>query len=158
MTGPFTLMAEHAAAAATCFPDMARLSAPPARLAAAAARTPALPDRRTARERGYSTRWDKVSRVHRQRNPLCRGCVAMGRVGAAEVTDHVIPHRGDEARFWSAANLQSACAWHHSVVKQRLEAMFDAGQVTADDLWLDSPVAVALARRLEAEAGGGSKL
>jgi 5-methylcytosine-specific restriction protein A len=39
---------------------------------------------------------------------------------AATVADHIIPHQGDEALFWSG-ELQSLCDTCHSSVKQAQE-------------------------------------
>ena len=72
----------------------------------------------------------------------------MGHVTATKATDHIIPHRGDQVLFWDPDNRQPACAWHHSVVKQVLERRFERGEVTQDDLRLDSAVAVATAYKL----------
>jgi len=81
-------------------------------------------------------------------HPLCIGCVAVGRLTAVEVTDHIVPHRGDPTLFWDETNWQSACAWHHDVVKSRLERDFDAGRLPASALRLDSAQAQALTRHL----------
>ncbi len=71
----------------------------------------------------------------------------MGRVVACDVVDHIVPHDGDHALMWdSEGNWQSACVWHHSVVKQILEAMWRAGKAKAEDLRLDSPLAVRVAQ------------
>lgn len=105
--------------------------------------------RGSARERGYDARWDRDALAFRMRNPLCKGCQAVGRVEAATITDHVEPHRGDMALFWDRAKWQPSCQWHHDVVKQRLEAMFDAGKIGRADLWLDSAAAIALTRTLD---------
>lgn len=72
----------------------------------------------------------------------------MGRVVPATVVDHVEPHRGDAAKFWEPANRQSACDWHHDVVKQRLEAMFDRGEIGIGELRLDSATALRLSGEL----------
>jgi hypothetical protein len=99
----------------------------------------------SARERGYTNRWDKASAAFRSDNPLCIGCKAVGRIVAAKVTDHIVPHKGDVHLMWDAQdNWQSACAWHHDVVKQRLEAMFAAGEISDIDLKLDSTIAITL--------------
>lgn len=37
------------------------------------------------------------------------------------VADHIIPHRGDPARFWDRTNIQCICAHCHNSVKQREE-------------------------------------
>ena len=42
-------------------------------------------------------------------------------VEAATVVDHIVPHKGDEARFHDLNNLQSLCATCHNSVKQRIE-------------------------------------
>lgn len=107
--------------------------------------------RGSARERGYTTAWDKAARGFLARHPLCLGCAAIGRTEAATLVDHTIPHRGDQALFWDADNRQPSCRWHHDVIKQILERMFDAGDLAAADLRLDSPRAIALTR----ERGGG---
>jgi 5-methylcytosine-specific restriction endonuclease McrA len=65
------------------------------------------------------------------------------------VTDHVIPHKGDMAVFWDRAQWQSACTWHHDVVKQRLELRYAKGELKAADLWLNSTAASELTRRLD---------
>lgn len=111
--------------------------------------------RRSATERGYDYRWHKASVGFLRRNPLCRGCLAMDRTEAAVLTDHVVPHRGDMRRFWDSDRWQESCRWHHDVVKQHLERAFDAGLLTAEDLWLDSTIAVEAARLLASGAGGG---
>jgi predicted kinase len=50
----------------------------------------------------------------------------MSRDGAAcgqpaSVVDHIIPHRGDQAKFWDSANWQSLCTRCHSSRKQAME-------------------------------------
>ena len=52
--------------------------------------------------------------------PLCRYCKDMGRVTAATVADHVVPHRGNPEAFFTG-ELQSLCATCHSGPKQREE-------------------------------------
>jgi len=53
-------------------------------------------------------------------------CEADGRVEAARVVDHIIPHRdaqgvSDTTLFWDTANWQSLCERHHNRDKQRAE-------------------------------------
>jgi hypothetical protein len=55
-------------------------------------------------------------------------------------------------------NWQPACRPHHNVVKQRLEAMYRAGTITADALHLDSKKAIELTLELLADPGGRSNL
>lgn len=109
-------------------------------------------DRRSsASGRGYTHRWSKAARTFRARHPLCLGCEAAGLVEAAVLVDHVEPHKGDSAKFWNTSMWQSSCKWHHDVVKQRLELMFDRGQATVADLWLNSPVALKVAAKLRGD-------
>lgn len=103
--------------------------------------------RGSARSRGYTPRWDKASATFKQRNPLCRGCLALGRQVPTEVVDHVVPHKGNQGVFWNTAMWQAACRWHHDVIKPRLEAMLAAGELEEAALWLDSPAAVAMSRK-----------
>lgn len=134
----------------------APLAGPAARLAAPPDPGPGAITRASARRRGYSRAWDRASKAHLARHPLCRGCLALGRPRLAVLTDHVVPHRGDRARFWDARFWQSSCRWHHDVVKQALEHRFEAGEIGPEDLWLDSPVALELAQRILGPRGGGS--
>jgi 5-methylcytosine-specific restriction endonuclease McrA len=84
----------------------------------------------------------------KREHPLCIGCQAVGRIAATEVTDHVIPHRGDQGLLHDEANWQPVCRRHHDVVKQRLEALFKAGSIGPLDLRLDSPRAIEMTKEL----------
>ncbi|HEX9768488.1 MAG TPA: HNH endonuclease signature motif containing protein [Kiloniellales bacterium] len=125
---------------------MTRLTAPPARLRSAPERLTA-PERASGGER-YGWRWDLAAKAYRRANPLCLGCAAVGDTRATQVADHIVPFKGDERLKWDPANRQPACDWHHSVVKQRLEARFERGEIGAEDLRLDSAAAVALTLEL----------
>ena len=111
--------------------------------------------RGTARERGYGARWDKVSAGFKRAHPLCLGCEAIGQVRATDVTDHVVPHKGDMVVFWNSEQWQPACAWHHDVIKQQLEGMFAKGKVAVADLWLNSAAAIRLTLELIDRPGLG---
>lgn len=76
---------------------------------------------KTTAERGYGGRWQKARATFLQRHPLCCYCQSQGRVTAATVVDHKVPHRGDQALFWDRCNWQSLCAKCHSSIKQQLE-------------------------------------
>jgi 5-methylcytosine-specific restriction protein A len=104
--------------------------------------------RGSARERGYNVRWEKARRTFLSRAPLCLGCEAVGRVEAAVIVDHVVPHGGDSARFWNTSLWQACCKWHHDVVKQRLEDRYVRGAIDAAALWLNSPTAIAMTKEL----------
>lgn len=69
----------------------------------------------------YSHRWRKARARFLQDNPLCRLCAEIGRATPATVVDHVEPHRGDAARFWSASNWQALCKTCHDAIKQTAE-------------------------------------
>lgn len=89
----------------------------------------------TSTQRGYSSRWQRARTGWLSAHPLCAMCEREGRVTAATVVDHIVPHRtawalasGDElaikaarARFWDRDNWQSLCAAHHDSTKQALE-------------------------------------
>jgi 5-methylcytosine-specific restriction protein A len=109
--------------------------------------------RGSARERGYTHRWDEQALAYRRQYPLCAGCEAIGKVVAAEVVDHIVPHKGDATLMWDRANWQSACGWHHDVVKQRLEHMHAQGLIDASSLDLKSKKAIDLSNELR-PAGG----
>jgi 5-methylcytosine-specific restriction endonuclease McrA len=82
--------------------------------------------RGSARVRGYTTPWDKAAAGHRAKHPLCVYC-AMGAWGdaprdtAADLIDHLIPHRGDQAIFWNRRDWVSSCTDCHNGPKQRTE-------------------------------------
>lgn len=89
--------------------------------ACAAARQKAYDARRpSARERGYTSKWDQARAEYlaRPENRLCRcGC---GRT--ANVVDHVVPHRGDMKLFWDRKNWQPLAASPcHASMKQKQE-------------------------------------
>lgn len=65
--------------------------------------------RGTASERGYNAAWARESRRYLRENPLCvcKDCIESGRVRAATVVDHIVPHKGDAALFWDRSNWQS---------------------------------------------------
>ena len=98
--------------------------------------------------RGYGARWRKASALYRQQHPLCLGCQAVGRVTATELVDHVEPHKGDERLFWDQDNWQPCCRWHHDKVKQRLEQMYERGEIDTEELRLDSATATRLTQQL----------
>jgi 5-methylcytosine-specific restriction enzyme A len=77
----------------------------------AAVRTP--PEQPHKRLYGLK-RWLRLSRRFRRVNPLCVECAAAGRTVAAQVVDHIRPHKGDETLFWDWKNLQSLCGSCHS--------------------------------------------
>jgi len=73
-------------------------------------------DRRrpSARERGYTSKWERERKRYLDEHPLCVHCEAEGRVEAATVVDHIVPHRGDLKLFWRRSNWQALCTTHHN--------------------------------------------
>lgn len=80
---------------------------------------------KTTAERGYGGRWQKARKTFLQRNPLCAMCDQAGRVTAANVVDHIKPHRGDQALFWDTGNWQALCKECHDGAKARQETQGD---------------------------------
>lgn len=67
-----------------------------------------------------SAEWRARRAAQLAAEPLCRRCAERGVTKAAELADHVEPHRGDPNLFWFGA-LQSLCWSCHSGAKQREE-------------------------------------
>lgn len=77
-------------------------------------------------ERGYGGRWRKARAGWLRAHPLCGDrsqgsslqhskCLQSGRLVAARVVDHIVPHRGDQALFWDSDNWQSLCTDCHNI-------------------------------------------
>lgn len=75
----------------------------------------------------YGRKWGKARRLHLANNPLCVMCKAKGKIVAAEVVDHIIPHREDKQLFWDPNNWQSLCKFHHDSTKQSEEKSVNKG-------------------------------
>lgn len=60
--------------------------------------------RPSARQRGYSTEWQKAAKAFLAEpgNELC----ACGCGQPAEVVDHIVPHKGNRALMWNRSNWQ----------------------------------------------------
>ncbi len=71
-----------------------------------------------------SSRWRKIREIKFAEQPLCVRCLAMGIVEEAEVLHHLVPHRGDEDKFW-AGPFEQLCKPHHDSEGHRE----DLGQV-----------------------------
>lgn len=82
-------------------------------VAASAAR--ARQARPSSAARGYGARWQKVRDHFLRAHPLCVDPFREHAGGpvAAQVVDHRIPHRGDQALFWNAENWQPLCKRCH---------------------------------------------
>lgn len=66
--------------------------------------------------RGYTSKWDAARAEWLAAHPWCKRCGVVGKH-----VDHIIPHRGDKARFWDKSNWQTLCQYHHNSAKQREE-------------------------------------
>lgn len=65
----------------------------------------------------YKTnRWKSLSSNFLRRHPKCVFCGE-----ASQVTDHIIPHHGDELLFYRISNLQPLCKTCHDSVKAKME-------------------------------------
>lgn len=76
---------------------------------------------KSSTQRGYGYKWQKARERFLKKNPLCAYCQRDDRVTAANVVDHITPHRGDQKLFWRESNWQALCSSCHSSVKQREE-------------------------------------
>lgn len=80
--------------------------------------------RGSARERGYTTRWEKARAGFLRSHPLCRSCQQAGRIQPASVVDHIVPHKGDQSLFWRSDNWQPLCKRCHDSKTARLDGRF----------------------------------
>jgi 5-methylcytosine-specific restriction enzyme A len=116
---------------------MGRLKTIPSRLTALAPRIGRMPGDEAARlrERDQTVSWRawyKTERWRKLRHEIllrdtyrCQqtGVLCIGKYPAdnSPVVDHIKPHRGDEALFWDASNLQTVSKAYHDSEKQRQE-------------------------------------
>jgi len=71
----------------------------------------------------YSYKWQKARLSFLASNPLCVMCESENRFTPADVVDHIVPHRGNEALFWNQSNWQPLCKRHHDRDKKRIEGV-----------------------------------
>ncbi len=69
--------------------------------------------RGTAHQRGYDHQWRKARLEFLESNPLCVMCQRDGFTKAANVVDHIKPHKGDKSLFWDKSNWQALCKRCH---------------------------------------------
>ncbi len=98
-------------------------------------RIPRRVSKRAAHVAMYTTGWDKASKDFLARNPLCAQHERMGRLVSASVTDHIVPHRGNETLFWDTSNWQPLCKECHDQKTARQDA-----PVSVRPEWLPTPV------------------
>lgn len=78
-------------------------------------------DKRTAAERGYGSKWQKARASYLAANPVCCRCETNGRIVAATVVNHRVPHKGDRKLFWDRKNWEPVCKPCHDGTIQREE-------------------------------------
>jgi len=83
-------------------------------------------DKGNSSERGYTWAWTKARNAFLRDHPLCVYCRNEGRVTAANVVDHIIPHQGNQELFWDESNWQSLCRSHHDSDKAEQEGRHKA--------------------------------
>lgn len=83
--------------------------------------------RLSASTRGYDAKWRRYAASFLRRHPLCVRHEERGRVVAAKVVDHIVPHRGDPALFWDATNHQALCVRCHNAKTAREDVERDRG-------------------------------
>ena len=93
--------------------------------------------RGSARERGYTSRWDKARTAYIRKHPFCVCCEAQGRIHPAQLVDHIEPHKGDMDKFWDAGNWQGLCEWCDKNIKRVIENRFLQGRAARNELKLD---------------------
>ena len=75
--------------------------------------------RPSSHERGYNALWRKQRLAELAEEPLCAECAREGRVAAASVRDHIIPHKGNRELFEDPKNRQSLCKSCHDLKTAR---------------------------------------
>ena len=81
--------------------------------------------RPSAAKRMYDGRWRRATAAYLAANPVAVDYFQChnGKAYAAEVVDHIVPHRGDWKLFWDQANWQGLTKADHS----RKTALEDGG-------------------------------
>ena len=77
-------------------------------------------------------RWRTCRALYLRKHPLCRLCLALGVYRAAAVVDHIVPHKGSRALFWSQSNWQALCRSCQESHKKMLER---GGRMLPDSSW-----------------------
>ena len=67
----------------------------------------------TTAERGYDSKWQRLSVAYRTEHPLCEDCYEQGKLTPATSVHHIEPieNRPDLRLVWS--NLMALCETHH---------------------------------------------
>jgi 5-methylcytosine-specific restriction protein A len=83
--------------------------------------------RGSSTKRGYDSKWRKASKGFLVKHPVCVHCTQKGGIGAATVTDHIVPHKGDKDLFWDRDNWQPLCKRHHDIKTAKEDGGFGNG-------------------------------
>jgi 5-methylcytosine-specific restriction protein A len=92
-------------------------------------------NRPSPRQQGYDSNWERARRAWLFEHPLCVACHAEGRLTAATVVDHIVPHRGDRRLFWDRGNWQSLCKPCHDRKTARQDGGFGRQGVGGSKVW-----------------------
>ena len=81
-------------------------------------------DRPNANVRGYTYRWQKVSRLYLKEHPICEceECQRISALKTASVVHHIIPHHGNYELFWDEDNwraMNKICHDRHTLMEMR---------------------------------------
>ena len=84
------------------------------------------PPRPSARQRGYTTKWDEARKSFLAKHPRCECPDHKDRADApkADVVDHITPHKGDPALFWQRSNWMAMNRGCHSAKTARQDGGF----------------------------------
>ncbi len=93
---------------------------------------PRSPEAQEYRKLRNTAAWKRLRARHLDHNPLCAMCEQEGRITAATVVDHIIPHKADAALFYDSGNLRSLCKLHHDSTKQAQERGSERRLIGAD--------------------------
>ncbi|MGO4181211.1 HNH endonuclease [Paenibacillus sp. TAF43_2] len=80
--------------------------------------------RGSAHSRGYNHKWNKARERFLKQHPVCVHCQNDGKIVAASVVDHIIPHKGDQEKFWDVTNWQPLCETHHNIKTVKYDGGF----------------------------------
>lgn len=86
--------------------------------------------RASSTQRGYGYRWQKTSAGFLAAHPLCQCDECQEgrlRIRASQVTDHIVPHRGDMKLFWDPTNWQALAKDCHDKKTAREDGGFGRG-------------------------------
>jgi 5-methylcytosine-specific restriction protein A len=79
-----------------------------------------------------TSEWQRLREIVLSQEPLCRYCAKAGRTTAAEVVDHIKPHKGSRALFFALSNLQPLCSDHHNTSKKFEESRGYSNEIGLD--------------------------